>query len=658
MLSCYPLIVRRALPVLLLFLLPLALFPGVLAGRSISAHDHLSVHHAFQSEAGGHVRHPLLSDPAVQFAALRERVVQDLRSGHAPLWNPDIYGGAPLLADGQSMVGSPVTWLHLVLPTGPAQTLGALGLLGWTGLGAWLLLRSLKLPEPQALLGAAAVITGPFTSVWLLHPHAATFCWIPGLLWAIEKRSAPLVALTSAGLLAGGHPETAAHGLIIAAVWALVRARSLHVVLGLILGGLLSAPVTLPLLDAVLGSATAQAHGGNRILASQLLDLVWPSFHGHPATQGYSGAGVWADGVLHPGLATLGLGLASLRFKAGRVLLAGWLVCVVLALVGTPVLNSARLGTLGALFVALAAAWSLSGRWAWLGLVAVVTTGVWARWHDQGTLRALPEPAPWTEELVERAGEGRVVGLGWALQPNTGSLVGLRDLRGYDLPVSVETEALMSALDRQIRRPWFPIESIDASNRGVLEFAAVRFVLAPEMQYGLAPVALDSPAPLQVYALDLEAPRAWLATGARSATSRQQALGFLQAGYAGRGNPPVEGLGPARLPPEGEALPVELEDVAGSEVRVVLPEGHRGGLLVLADRFDEGWQVEVDGQEGSILRTGGYFRGVEVAPGAREATFRYRPTSFRLGLLGGLLGLLGLGGYLARMSRFRGVTEA
>jgi len=67
--------VRRLLPWLLLLLVPCLLFPGALPGpRVVSADDHLSVHHAWQVGPGGHVHNPHLSDPALQFDALRRRV--------------------------------------------------------------------------------------------------------------------------------------------------------------------------------------------------------------------------------------------------------------------------------------------------------------------------------------------------------------------------------------------------------------------------------------------------------------------------------------------------------------------------------------------------------------------------------------------------------
>ena len=98
--------------------MPTLLFPGALPGaRVVSADDHLWLHHAFRDASGGlEVHNPALSDPGLLLAALRQRVVSSLQAGEVPLWNPDIYGGAPLLADGQSMVGSPVTWLHVLLP--------------------------------------------------------------------------------------------------------------------------------------------------------------------------------------------------------------------------------------------------------------------------------------------------------------------------------------------------------------------------------------------------------------------------------------------------------------------------------------------------------------------------------------------------------------
>ncbi len=58
---------RAWTPILLIFLVPTLLFLGAIPGPDVvSADDHLSVHHAFQEEAGGEVWNPHLSDPALQ----------------------------------------------------------------------------------------------------------------------------------------------------------------------------------------------------------------------------------------------------------------------------------------------------------------------------------------------------------------------------------------------------------------------------------------------------------------------------------------------------------------------------------------------------------------------------------------------------------------
>ena len=315
--------ISRAIPVFLLLLLPLFLFPGAaFRGEVVSVNDHLSVHSAFQEAPGGSVRNPALSDPAIQFRAIRRRVLSALRAGHAPLWNPDLYAGAPLLGNAQSRPFSPVTLAHLTLPEVHAQNLGVWWLLWWPALGSFLLLRRLGLSPLAALCGGVACMNLPYLQVWLLHPHASTYVWLPWLLWSVERlgaRGPPLsLALCTVGLMTGGHPETAFLALLVTAVWAFWRQRQWRVVLGLSLGLLASAAVWLPILENIANSATLEAHGGNRLSPAQLLDLLWPNFHGHPAVGGFQGPGVWADGVLNPGIACIGFALLAARRRLGR----------------------------------------------------------------------------------------------------------------------------------------------------------------------------------------------------------------------------------------------------------------------------------------------------------------------------------------------------
>jgi len=634
-----------------LLLLPCLFFPGALPGpRVVSADDHLSVHHAWQEAPGGSIRHPQLSDPALQFKALRIRVVEALAAGRAPLWNPDLHGGRPLLASGQGMVGSPVTWSRLVLPEDSAQDFGVWFVLAWTALGTGLWLRALGAGPAGIAVGGAAAALGPYTWVWLLHPHAATFAFVPWLLWAIEARRAATLAVLCVGLVGGGHPETAAHGLLFAGAWALARDRSPRVLAGLIVGGLLSLPLWLPLAELLTRSATLGAHGGNTLAAAQLLDAVVPNFHGHPAGEGYTGPGVWADGVLHPGLAVLALAAwGARRSSLGRGLSLAWLGCLAGAIVGLPgPMNHARLAGMGALWLAAGAGLAVRGlpRWgqglAWL---AVLGTGYGARHLDQGSLapeRHDPAPAPWTAVLAAKVGDARVAGLGWALQPNTGALVGIRDLRGYDLPVPASWEPLARRLDGRLARPWYPIATASPGALNLMRFLGVRYLLSDQPVPRLEPLDVG-PAPLGVYTLDADAPRAWFTTVTSQVPSADAGLDLVSRDRIARERPPVEGLTALRGTPAW--APLTLSEDRAWQVRVAVDQPS-SGLVVLADTWDPHWVAQVDGEPAPVLRVGGYVRGVQVPAGTQEVVFAYAPWPWRWGLRGAVLGVLGWLGLL------------
>lgn len=647
------------LALLLVLWLPLR-FPGALPGpRVVSADDHLSVHPVFQDVPGGRVRHPQLSDPALQFAALDRRTVAALRSGRAPLWNPDLYGGAPLLADAQSRPGSPVTWLRALLPERPglAQDLGVAWLLLWFGLGTSALVLSLGLGGLPALCGGFAAMASPYLSVWLLHPHASTVVWLPWVLLALERRAPVGLALAVAGMCAGGHPGTLVVCALIAGGWGLARAREPRLLLGVLAGAMLAGPLLLPIYENALQSTTLVARGGSRLPAAQLLDLVWPGFWGHPVREDLSGPGAWADGQLHPGLGALGLALwGAWRRPAGRWLLAGFGLCVVVSLVGLPgPVAASRTASLGAWLLCLGAAvgtGALPGRrTAVAAVVLVVATGLHARWLDQGSLPATahaPAPAAWTARLREavsegHAGPGRVLGLGWLVQPNTGALAGLRDLRGYDLPVSWVVHGLMGTLSQPPRGPWYPVDTLPP--RALTDFAAVRAVVSEEPLEGLEELELGT-APVRAYALSLDAPRAWLATSWVPVPDAAAGLRALRAAAeAPRAAPPAC---TTSAPPEGalgEVLAVELEEDGASALELRLPEGAPAGLAVVADTWAPGWRARVDGAVAPVWLVGGAFRGVPVPAGARRVRLYYRPDGWIWGQWaagGGLVLLTGL----------------
>ena len=58
----------------------------------------------------------------------------------------------------------------------------------------------------------------------------------------------------------------------------------------------------------------------------------------------------------------------------------------------------------------------------------------------------------------------------------------------------------------------------------------------------------------------------------------------------------------------------------------------QGGLIVLADRFDAGWQATIDDEPARVLRVNYVLRGVAAPAGRHAITFTYRPRSFTRGV--------------------------
>ena len=60
-------------------------------------------------------------DAFVYFYPQRVFLARSLLAGHIPLWDPDLFGGAPFLANPQTAVLYPPSWLFVL---GPVQEIG------------------------------------------------------------------------------------------------------------------------------------------------------------------------------------------------------------------------------------------------------------------------------------------------------------------------------------------------------------------------------------------------------------------------------------------------------------------------------------------------------------------------------------------------------
>lgn len=167
--------------------------------------------------------------PALQFVPWREYAWEMLRAGQLPLWNPYNGAGAPLLANYQSALLYPASWLGLVLPLAWSMSVTAVLHLALAGWGMWRLTARLgALPLGRALATLAFGLTGYLVARLGTYPMIQAAAWLPWLVWAAHgwlvtgsRRAAVLLGIVTGLQLLAGHAQTAWYSLLLVAVYCL-----------------------------------------------------------------------------------------------------------------------------------------------------------------------------------------------------------------------------------------------------------------------------------------------------------------------------------------------------------------------------------------------------------------------------------------------------
>ena len=304
-------------------------------------------------------------DVQTYFFPLRSYTRDALLDGRIPLWTPEVFMGAPVLANPQAAVFYPLNLL--LLPLEPAKALAATVVLHvWIGgVGMALFVRRvLGLNRGAAVVAALAFSLGGVMSAQTGHPNQlAAIAWIPFLLWAVDRtvgragdaggwrisRLGPVLGLAVVVALqvTAGHPQQVYIALLIVAGYAIFRLARLYrgggwrsaglrvgwLVAGLVLGMAISAVQLLP---ALFLSAQSIRAGGLPLYESGSFSLrpgdlgpaLLPAFTDAPRSQeflafvGFTGlwlAGVGLTGRRHRGLALalVGAGALALLLAAG-----------------------------------------------------------------------------------------------------------------------------------------------------------------------------------------------------------------------------------------------------------------------------------------------------------------------------------------------------
>lgn len=292
--------------------------------------------------------------PSLQFIPWWDWARRALAEGVWPLWNPAVGMGAPLIANYQSALFYPPTWLALA-----AGGLGGTPTLAWmsgvlvtihlilSGLGMARLVRGLGWGVlPQTVAGLSYGLSGYLVArAGFLSINAAA-AWLPWALDAAGGLSAPSAgrpqvlrfgALFGLQLLAG-HAQTTWYTLLLAVgwlgywTWVRVRARewndrlnSLGPILGRFAAGLavgtaLSAVQLLPTAVYLIQSQRAAAVDFETAMTYsfwpwRFLTLLAPDLFGNPVRGDYWGyASFWEDAV-YAGLLTLFLAIRAVLVR-------------------------------------------------------------------------------------------------------------------------------------------------------------------------------------------------------------------------------------------------------------------------------------------------------------------------------------------------------
>jgi hypothetical protein len=186
----------------------------------------------------GHPQAP--GDDAIQNFPLRVLAGRQLAHGHLPVFDPYIWGGAPLLAGWNAGALYPFTFLFALLSPNGAWAINEMIVYIVASVGLYAFLRALPLASVPSALGAATFAFAGAMDVHLAHfGLVAGMSWIPLILLAMVKLSRhttpvgralwiALLALSGGLSVLAGEPRAIDTVVIVSLIyflWIVVRMR-------------------------------------------------------------------------------------------------------------------------------------------------------------------------------------------------------------------------------------------------------------------------------------------------------------------------------------------------------------------------------------------------------------------------------------------------
>lgn len=597
---------------------------------------------------------PALSDPVWQFVPWLDFARRELLAARLPLWNPHQDGGVPLLGNGQSALGSPLLVPALLLGIADGWNLSLLARILVALAGAYLWLRDRGRSSIAASLGAIAfALSGPFVA-WLEHPHTLAAAPVPFLLLfagrTAERPGAGSIAglaIATAAVLVGGHPETALLAAFLALGVVLARARSWQGIASssgaAVLGALFAAPFLFPFIEYYTVSAARLGVDRNPFVLplSAVVRFLVPKDPGsHPIEA--------AATVSIPLLALVPFSFGRLRrdreaaffaLAAVACLLVTYRNPISILLAKTTLMYWSRallflplaLGYLGSLgFDRLRAKFGGRPAARFAAPILVALAGLELVFAARGVHAVTPRrdlgtATPILDRLMQDRDHFHVLPLHTFLPANSATEYGLDDLRGYDALAPRPWRASRRAIGRFQNLPSVRdvVEPWDLTPGGeALDLWSVKYLLLhPQFRFGAETLNLR---------LGLDLVEVYSGADGKLFQNR-------------RARPRVRWIG---SPPA--AIVVRERLPARWKVTVDSPSA---GRLLFADPGFPGWAFRVGDAWAPIGSPYGTPMEVPVPAGRNEVTLAYRPASFRFGVVACALSLVLLTAWCVALRR-------
>jgi hypothetical protein len=281
-------------------------------------------------------------DAFVYFYPQRVHLARSLLAGQIPLWNPDLFLGVPFLANPQTAVLYPPSWLFVL---GPVHVIYSVQLVLHGFLAALftyaLARQAFGVLPVAAVVGGLAYAFGGFAVGQAGHLNQiSAAAWLPAVLLAYhrfqESRQPRWIALGALALalqLLAGHPQETYMTLLVLGLFGVVSApwlRPRRLVLvgagGLAmcaLGGLIAAAQLLPTLELAPLSIRGDGVNWQDAVAGSLppylsVRALFPPYWLRVANTEYLG---------YVGVTPVALGMLAIVFGRARAVLFGALLC-------------------------------------------------------------------------------------------------------------------------------------------------------------------------------------------------------------------------------------------------------------------------------------------------------------------------------------------